>query len=372
MLPRGAGLGRQGRGWQTVPGTRRSCVVVLLSPVDTQPTGVLDCGKQPSVEAPIAKRPVAALMMPVLPWAARVNAGGVNRGGTPPVRDLWREALRAMVTWHIPRHTAGRDPRLEHLDDITRGARPGALPGQPCTGLLIQHRQALQPAPLGGRVVDTLVAPDMVGRRGPGRPRRVRPDGAPRARWRDHLASRALPKAAPRVAPHGPRGGLQQGETRARPHPWRALREDRHPGAPRRPLRWPWLPPLGTARPGQPPAGAPCAHPGRLRQRRRRPALGSQAPPVLPRTSCRLRWSRVRAPWVGLGDVHAPTLAPPPRPRRFGPMLLATDVADVSPRRGVLHKSAHRLGRTSVAFPHPSRRDVLNPCPQTRPYRRDA
>jgi hypothetical protein len=58
-----------------------------------------------------------------------------------------------MVTWHIPRHTAGRDPRLEHLDDITRGARPGALPGQPCTGLLIQHRQALQPAPTGVALV---------------------------------------------------------------------------------------------------------------------------------------------------------------------------------------------------------------------------
>jgi hypothetical protein len=131
---------------------------------------------------------------------------------TPPVRDLVCDELRAMVTFHIPRSAALGEQPLEHPSDITRRDRPGAVNGQPFTGRLIQPGQALPPPPIGALVVDQLVAPDLVGMRGPGRHRRVRPDGAPAARVLDHLEALALPKAADRFATDGPLFGLQQGE----------------------------------------------------------------------------------------------------------------------------------------------------------------
>jgi hypothetical protein len=215
---------------------------------------------------------------------------------TQPVRDLGRDALRTIVTFHRPRRAALSEPLREPLDDVTRRERAGAVTGQPFTGLLIQPRQAVQPSSLGGGVVDKIVAPDMVGMRRPGRHSRVRPDGAPLARFLDHWESLARPKAAHRVATHRPLFGLQQGKHLALPKPWRALRAGMNTGDQRRPLRLTWLPTLGPAMHGPHPAGAPFAHTVRLLQRSRRTALGSQAHHFFPRTSCSIRWSRVSAP----------------------------------------------------------------------------
>ena len=115
----------------------------------------------------------------------------------PPARDLVRDALRAIVTVHLPRSAALGEQPLEHPDDIARRERPGAVNGQPFAGVLLQDGQACQPPPISGPVVDNIVAPDMVGRRGPGRHRRVRPDGVPLARWLDHVEPLALQGDAP-------------------------------------------------------------------------------------------------------------------------------------------------------------------------------
>jgi hypothetical protein len=40
--------------------------------------GFLDRCKQPAIEALIAQDPVKALVMPVLPWAARLNKVRIN------------------------------------------------------------------------------------------------------------------------------------------------------------------------------------------------------------------------------------------------------------------------------------------------------
>jgi hypothetical protein len=296
MLPRCSGLGRKGRGCQPVHGAMRSLVVVRFSPGDHPPTGLLACGPQPSGEAPLAKHPVDARVRPALPWAARFNAGGGTRVGPPPVRALWRAELRAIVPSHLARRAALGEQPLEPPDDLPRRDRPGAVKRQPFPGVRIQHRQAFQPPPLGGRVVDNVVAPDLGGRRCPGRHSWVRPDGAPLARVLAHWHSLALPQAADRVATHGPRFGLQQGEHLALPQAGLALRAAMKTGDHRRPLRLPWLPTLGPASQGQHPAGTPCAHPVRLLRRSRGTALGRQAHHVFPRPSFSLRLARVRSP----------------------------------------------------------------------------
>jgi hypothetical protein len=206
------GIGPQRQQVATRPGTIRPFVVGLLWPVSHQPTGVLDGDKQPSVEASIAKHSIEALVMPVLPWTTRFNEGGVNVVCTQPVRDLLCDELRTLVTFYILQRAALREQPLAHLDAIPRRDRAGAVNGQPFAGVLIQHRQAFQPAPSGGFVMDNIVAPDMVGMRCLGRHSRVRPDGAPLARFLDHLESLALPKAAHRFTTDGPLLGLQQGK----------------------------------------------------------------------------------------------------------------------------------------------------------------
>ena len=63
--------------------------------------GLLHGGKEPAVEAPIAKHTVEALVMPILPGTAWLNEVGRDLVRLEPVSDLLRNKLRAIVTLNI-------------------------------------------------------------------------------------------------------------------------------------------------------------------------------------------------------------------------------------------------------------------------------
>ena len=64
-------------------------------------TGLVDCTKQPAIEAPIVKHTVEALVMAVLPRTPRVNKVGIDPLCPQPCRHPLRNELRAIVTFHI-------------------------------------------------------------------------------------------------------------------------------------------------------------------------------------------------------------------------------------------------------------------------------
>lgn len=92
--------------------------------------------------------------MPVLPRAARINEVRLNVMRPLPGRDLLRNKLLTMIALDIHRSTTLDKQPLEYLDDIACRDRPGAMNGQALTGVLIQHRQAVQPPPVERLVVD--------------------------------------------------------------------------------------------------------------------------------------------------------------------------------------------------------------------------
>src|SRR5688572_16951494 len=187
--------------------------------------GFLDRSKQPAIQAAIAKDAVKALVMPVLPRAARSNEVRLDMMRAQPRRDLLRNKLWAIVTLHIGRSPTLCKETLEHLDHIPRGDRPGAGDGQPLTRILVEHRQAFQPSPIDGLIVDEVIAPDMIRIRCAGRRGCADAQRPPLARFLDHLEACALPEAAHRLATHSPLFALQQGENLAISEPWIAVRE---------------------------------------------------------------------------------------------------------------------------------------------------
>ena len=78
-----------------------SCVIVLLSPVVMMRR--VDRSKQPAIEVPIAQHTVEALIMPVLPRAARINKMRIDMLRMQPCRHPLRNALWAIVTLPIHR-----------------------------------------------------------------------------------------------------------------------------------------------------------------------------------------------------------------------------------------------------------------------------
>jgi hypothetical protein len=95
-----------------------SFVVVLLEPVINDTPSFLDRCQQPAIEASIAKDPVKALVMPVLPWAARLNKVRINMLRMPPGYDPGCHELRTVVTLDVDwSATVGKQP-LQDLDDL--------------------------------------------------------------------------------------------------------------------------------------------------------------------------------------------------------------------------------------------------------------
>jgi hypothetical protein len=196
---------------QPIQDSRGSFVLVLLEPVTADAPRLLPRRPQPALEAPSTKHAVHARVMPVLPRAPRLNTVRLPLRRVPPGRHPVRHALWPVVTLHVAWSPGLRQQPLQALDDILGGDRPSTLESQPLSGLLLQARQALQPPSIGGLVLDTGLAPAMMGRRRPGRRGRARAHGAPLARCPDDLPPRVLPDAAARLAIHPPLLSLSQG-----------------------------------------------------------------------------------------------------------------------------------------------------------------
>jgi hypothetical protein len=171
----------------------RPFVVILLSPAVDHTPGLLDRAEEPALQAPIAKHAIETLVMAVLPRTAGINTLGIDILRVPPRRDLRSNTLWTMVTLHLVRvATLGTSP-LVRVADIACRDRPGTVESHALTRVFIQYRQALQPPPINGLVVDQIIAPDMVRGLCPGRRGRVDADGPPLARFLAHLAACALP-----------------------------------------------------------------------------------------------------------------------------------------------------------------------------------
>src|SRR4051812_42085576 len=103
-----------------IKGAMGSFVIVLLEPVGDDATGLLHGGKQPAIETPIAQDPVQALVMPVLPRAARINKMRLNMTRMQPQRDPLRDELRTIITFHRDWSPSLGEYPLQHVPHIPR------------------------------------------------------------------------------------------------------------------------------------------------------------------------------------------------------------------------------------------------------------
>src|SRR2546423_14429889 len=99
------------------------------------------------------------------------------------------------------------------------------MDGQALTGVLIEHRQALQPPSIGGLIVDKVIAPDMMRIRRPRWGGRARAPRTPFRLFLDDLAPLVLPDATSGLAIHPPLCSLEQVVELPVAQAWIPLRE---------------------------------------------------------------------------------------------------------------------------------------------------
>jgi hypothetical protein len=144
-------------------------VIVLLSPVLAEASGLRDRSTPPAVEAAIAQAPVKARVLSGLPGASRGNNLCLKLRRLQPRRDPLRHACRPVSTFARRRSPTVAAPARQSRDDIRRSDRAGPGDGQALPRVFVTHRQALQPPAIGGLGLHNVRAPD---RRRRGCPRR--------------------------------------------------------------------------------------------------------------------------------------------------------------------------------------------------------
>ena len=199
-----------------------SFVMVRLSPVGADAPRFLDRRQAPAVKAAIAKDPVKALVMPVLPRAPRGNARRIAMRRAQPRRHAWRHALRTLVTFDVYGSPTWDKEPLPPLDDIPRRQRAGTVEGPALPGGCIQPGPALPAPPIGGLSRDDILTPHMLGVRGTCRCGWALAHRVPLAPVRHSVEPCRRPSPADSLAPDPPMGLLPQDRALPRPKTRRA------------------------------------------------------------------------------------------------------------------------------------------------------
>jgi hypothetical protein len=189
---------------QPCESTMGSCVMVLLSPVGKDATSLVNGGQQPAIAAAIAKDPMKAVVVPVLPWTPRGNQVYLPLRRLQPGRAPGRHAFRTLLTCDLYRSPPLGPPAPQLLDAISRRDRAGTGDGQALPRVGIEDREAWPPPPSGGRVMNNGIAPDRIRRGCPRRRSRARAPRTPGPPCVPDLQTFALPDAPDGLALHPP------------------------------------------------------------------------------------------------------------------------------------------------------------------------
>jgi hypothetical protein len=234
--------------------------------------------------------------MAVLPRAPRRNKMSGDTLLAQPRRDPLRNELRTIITLHIDWSATLGKPPLQDLHHLIGGNRPGAEDSQPLPRVLVQHRQALQAPPIRGRVMNKVIAPNMVGMRRPSRRGSACAHWTPWPLFLNDLESLALAEIAHRLAIDSPMFTRRQVVDFSIAKAWILLRQRMNMLAPLGLVRLAGLPPLRTAVQRQDPVSPPLTDVICLVEICGRLALGSQAYQFFPSTPFSMRLSRRSSP----------------------------------------------------------------------------
>jgi hypothetical protein len=115
------------------------------------------------VQAFIAELAVETLSVTILPGTARLDVVRMDALGLQPALDRFGCELRTIVAAQVLGTTSlSKDP-LEHLNNGLGRQATGYLQRQAFPRELVDQRQALQGAAIGGHIKHEIIGPDMVG-----------------------------------------------------------------------------------------------------------------------------------------------------------------------------------------------------------------